>query len=70
MRNNHNMWQRHMAAQIISGMFCMNSSLQDQTPTVQVFCEMGKYEQESFCPHLLSSLTVHCSYQLKLILCF
>ena len=24
MRNNHNMWQRHMAAQIIiSGMFCM-----------------------------------------------
>ena len=37
MRNNHNMWQRHMAAQIIiSGMFCMNGSLQDQTPTTAV----------------------------------
>ena len=35
MRNNHNMWQRHMTAQIIiSGMFCMNGSLQDQTPTI------------------------------------
>ena len=62
MRNNHNMRQRHMAAQIISGMFCMNSSLHDQTPTTDLMKELAPVEG-NYIIALFNPLLLLISYQ-------
>ena len=43
----------------------LSINLWEASVSVWVLCEMSKYEQQISCSHLLSSLSVHCSYRLK-----